>query len=127
MWTLIYDTVYALQDVKDDAKIGVKGLALKWGSKTVDNCKVLNLFMHSGFSYGAVIFGLHPSFHALNLFSAIYMHMKLSKVDMADPKSCADFFNANKFYGLYVLFMIVAGKALGKDTRDNDKDINKTV
>jgi 4-hydroxybenzoate polyprenyl transferase len=29
-WTLIYDTLYAFQDMEDDEKMGVKSLALRW-------------------------------------------------------------------------------------------------
>ncbi|KAL0060565.1 hypothetical protein AAF712_012623 [Marasmius tenuissimus] len=32
-WTIIYDTVYAYQDVHDDAKIGIKSTALLFGPK----------------------------------------------------------------------------------------------
>ena len=28
-WTMVYDTVYAFQDINDDKKIGVKSLAIK--------------------------------------------------------------------------------------------------
>ncbi|KAF9279612.1 DEAD (Asp-Glu-Ala-Asp) box polypeptide 59 [Linnemannia elongata] len=33
-WTLVYDTIYAHQDKKDDVKIGVKSTALRFGEKT---------------------------------------------------------------------------------------------
>ena len=34
MWTLGYDTIYALQDREDDLKIGVKSTAIRFGEKT---------------------------------------------------------------------------------------------
>ncbi len=33
-WTIIYDTIYAHQDMKDDAKAGVKSMAVKLGDRT---------------------------------------------------------------------------------------------
>ncbi|KAI8078053.1 UbiA prenyltransferase family-domain-containing protein, partial [Gilbertella persicaria] len=33
-WTLVYDTIYAHQDKKDDVKVGVKSTALRFGQKT---------------------------------------------------------------------------------------------
>src|SRR3990170_6376909 len=33
-WTLVYDTIYAHQDKEDDALIGVKSTALKFGART---------------------------------------------------------------------------------------------
>ncbi|KAK4183662.1 UbiA prenyltransferase family-domain-containing protein [Podospora australis] len=34
IWTVIYDTVYAHQDIADDTKAGVKGMAVKLGERT---------------------------------------------------------------------------------------------
>ncbi len=34
-WTVLYDTVYAHQDVKDDTRIGIKSMAVKHGAKTL--------------------------------------------------------------------------------------------
>jgi 4-hydroxybenzoate polyprenyltransferase len=33
LWTVIFDTIYAMQDVKDDIKIGVKSTAVFFGAK----------------------------------------------------------------------------------------------
>ncbi|XP_020242259.1 4-hydroxybenzoate polyprenyltransferase, mitochondrial isoform X2 [Asparagus officinalis] len=33
-WTLVYDTIYAHQDIEDDLKVGVKSTALRFGSLT---------------------------------------------------------------------------------------------
>lgn len=33
-WTIIYDTIYAHQDIQDDSKAGVKSIALKFGDNT---------------------------------------------------------------------------------------------
>ncbi|KAI8808263.1 UbiA prenyltransferase family-domain-containing protein [Cladochytrium replicatum] len=33
-WTLVYDTIYALQDKPDDVKVGVKSTAIRFGSRT---------------------------------------------------------------------------------------------
>ena len=34
-WTLFYDTIYALQDIKDDTLIGVKSTARLFGKKII--------------------------------------------------------------------------------------------
>ncbi|KAL2839252.1 UbiA prenyltransferase [Aspergillus pseudoustus] len=34
LWTVIYDTVYAHQDVEDDVKAGIKSIAVLWRSQT---------------------------------------------------------------------------------------------
>lgn len=118
LWTLIYDTIYAMQDAKDDVKAGVKGLALKWGDKTIENSKILNVLMHAGFAYGAGIYSLHPVFYAMDAVSLVYMHLQLNKVDINDTSTCAQFFHASKYYGLYILLMIIMGKAMKKEAND---------
>lgn len=34
LWTVIYDTVYAHQDVEDDVKAGIKSIAVLWRGQT---------------------------------------------------------------------------------------------
>jgi len=34
-WTVLYDTIYAHQDVKDDTRIGIKSMAVKHGAKNL--------------------------------------------------------------------------------------------
>lgn len=41
IWTFCYDTIYALLDVKDDIKIGIKSTALLFGSNTLKIVAVL--------------------------------------------------------------------------------------
>lgn len=35
IWTVLYDTIYAHQDAKDDIKVGIKSIAVKHGAKTL--------------------------------------------------------------------------------------------
>ena len=34
-WTVLYDTIYAHQDVRDDTRVGIKSMAVKHGAKTL--------------------------------------------------------------------------------------------
>jgi 4-hydroxybenzoate polyprenyl transferase len=45
-WTMIYDTIYAYQDRKDDVKVGVKGMAIILGGDGIFWLKRMNVFMH---------------------------------------------------------------------------------
>lgn len=44
LWTVIYDTLYAMQDVKDDIMIGVKSTALLFGGNYKIILQILNVF-----------------------------------------------------------------------------------
>ncbi|GIK06896.1 hypothetical protein Aspvir_002549 [Aspergillus viridinutans] len=41
LWTVIFDTIYAHQDAKDDAKVGVRSLAVRLGDRTKQALSVL--------------------------------------------------------------------------------------
>lgn len=43
-WTIIYDTIYAMQDINDDKMIGIKSTAIKFGSKYKLILHLLNTF-----------------------------------------------------------------------------------
>lgn len=110
LWTMVYDTVYALQDVEDDKKVGVKGLAVLWGDNTIRNCGYLNYLIHIGFMIGGTAFSLNPIFHILNAFSCWNIHTKLNKVDPRDTQQCFKFFKDNRLYGVLVAVMILIGQ-----------------
>lgn len=46
IWTIIYDTIYAYQDRKDDVKVGVKGMAIILGGEGIFWLNGMNVFMH---------------------------------------------------------------------------------
>ena len=48
IWTLIYDTIYAFQDLEDDLKIGTKSTAIAFGLKAKIILQMLNLAMFLG-------------------------------------------------------------------------------
>eukprot|EP00948_MAST-09A_sp_MAST-9A-sp1_P000442 g442.t1 len=43
-WTLVYDTIYALQDREDDRKLGLRSTALTFGSRTREYLSAFGLF-----------------------------------------------------------------------------------
>ena len=55
LWTIAYDTIYALQDVEDDALLGVKSTARLFGDKVLTGIFVFHLgataLIYSGASY----------------------------------------------------------------------------
>ena len=106
LWTLGYDTIYAHQDKEDDAVIGIKSTALKFGD---DSLKYITGF-YAGTSFMILMVGILLSAHwpffigwALSAFHMIY---QLNRWDMNDPESCLKTFRANRNYALLVLFAL---------------------
>jgi 4-hydroxybenzoate polyprenyltransferase len=108
-WTLGYDTVYALQDMEDDALIGVKSSALRLGGAapravTGFYAASLALALAAGwlaglgplFSLGAVVFGAQLAWQARRL-------------RLGDPALALAIFKSNTLAGLILFAALVAG------------------
>jgi 4-hydroxybenzoate polyprenyltransferase len=109
-WTLHYDTIYAHQDKEDDALVGVKSTALKFGAQTKS--------WLVGFSVAAVLLfalavsGLGwPAWIAVALV-AIHLAWQIVAVDLDDPADCLAKFRANRAIGWILLAGIIAGQLL---------------
>ncbi|KAL8703728.1 MAG: hypothetical protein Q9201_003101 [Fulgogasparrea decipioides] len=102
-WVVYFDVIYAVQDREDDAKIGVKSLAVLLGSKTWIFLSVLALSQVAFYAVTAVkanvswifwIFGL--GVWAANLPWHVY------SLDIMNRKSGDKIFKANIRMGLYM-------------------------
>jgi 4-hydroxybenzoate polyprenyltransferase len=111
-WTLGYDTIYAHQDQRDDALIGIKSTALLFGEKSqlwVSAFYVLTLVFlaFAGWADGAgqgYFWGL--------LVAALFAATQLMIWKPDDPEDCARRFSANRDFGLIVLAAIIVGKMI---------------
>ncbi|KAG2179113.1 hypothetical protein INT43_001963, partial [Umbelopsis isabellina] len=99
-WTLVYDTIYAHQDKKDDIKIGVKSTALRFGENTN---KWLGAFSGTFVSMTALagyINGQGLPFYTLSVLgTAAHLAWQLKTVDYNDPADCWKKFKSNTWVG----------------------------
>ena len=115
-WTLYYDTIYAHQDIEDDALIGVKSTARLFGAQT-------RAWLWGFFALTLVMFALavvlahagagRPLAFVVALAGvwAMGLHMgwQMRQLDLDDPASCRTTFWANRDAGLIpVPFLAVA-------------------
>ena len=106
MWTVGYDTIYALQDVVDDKKIGVKSLALLLDKKTYQFLYII---------YTAQIFLLISSLLLANNFSVILFLLSipylliLRKIYlMKNLKNYLEVFQFNNYFGFLILLILLS-------------------
>lgn len=109
-WTLGYDTIYARQDTEDDALMGIKSTALKFG----DNAKLwVSGFYAAAFSLlfisvysviGVYAFCITPA--------ATHLIWQILRWDLNTPASALSVFKSNRDYGLLVFSGIIAGNIL---------------
>lgn len=105
MWTIGYDTIYALQDREDDALIGVRStarlFAANWRLWTLV-FYVLALFL---WSVAAALAGAPlVTFGVLALIGAFLIWPMLRRVDDWSPETALAAFKANALIGAAVLF-----------------------
>jgi len=115
-WTLFYDTIYAHQDIEDDALIGIKSTARLFG----ENSRAwLRRFLVAATTLIAlgVIAALLPDGNMLTLVVALvgvwamgwHMTWQLGRLDIEDPEGCKRIFQSNRDAGLLpALFFAIA-------------------
>ena len=62
-WIVSFDSIYALEDIEDDTKIGINSTPILWGKKTVSIANILQLLF-----YAAIVLIAY-----LNTFSAFFI------------------------------------------------------
>ena len=113
-WTIFYDTIYSLQDIEDDKKVGIKSTAILFGSKT-KFVLILFLLLITGIT-SFLFFSVagQDTVHLIILecgafaFSVCLL-MQLINFNENDPKSCLRAFKANKQAGLILASFLAIG------------------
>lgn len=107
LWTMIYDTVYAHQDLKDGIKAGAKSMAVRFAYSTKVLVSVLAIIQVGLLVLAGCLVQMLPVYYLGTCGgSAVALVFMINKVDLEDPRSCAWFFNRG--FG-YVGGSIVAG------------------
>lgn len=94
-WTLIYDTIYAHQDIADDTKIGVKSTARLFGNHTRIWLAAFAIIMLFCFAMAGI------DSRALPLLAAPLM-VQLWQLDIHHPTRCGQQFRFHALYGALV-------------------------
>jgi 4-hydroxybenzoate polyprenyltransferase len=109
-WTLHYDTIYAHQDKEDDALVGVKSTALKFGART--SRWLIGFSAATVLLFALALAGLGwPAWLAVALV-AVHLAWQTVTVDLDDPADCLAKFRANRGIGWILLAGIIAGQLL---------------
>ena len=115
-WTMGYDTIYAHQDKEDDALIGVKSTALKFGASTRPwivgfYTIVIALLVLAVWQGGLGQAGLGWGVWPVLALAAAHLAWQTASVDFDGIKSCLSRFRSNRDFGLLVALALFAGAA----------------
>ncbi|HEY2751963.1 UbiA family prenyltransferase [Phenylobacterium sp.] len=111
-WTLGYDTIYAIQDLEDDALAGVKSSARRLGQQAP--LAILGFYLTSlalMLATGAAA-GLGPLFYLLLIAYGIQLCLQVRRVRLDDPLQALRLFRSNTWAGLLLFVAIVMGTRL---------------
>ena len=110
-WTLVYDTIYAMQDQRDDAIVGVRSTARRFAGAPR---RWLALFA----TVSLLLWGLcgflgrlHPAFLAGLLLVGLHFAWQVGTLKPDAPADCLAKFRSNAHVGWLLLIAIAAGRA----------------
>ncbi len=109
IWTVIYDTIYAYQDLEDDLRIGIKSTAIKFGRNPQKILLLLSLIMFLSLIYLGWQLQLKPIFFLVILLNAFLLTRKIKNCDFKNSANCLAVFKENFWVGILILTAIILG------------------
>jgi 4-hydroxybenzoate polyprenyltransferase len=102
-WTLVYDTIYACQDRKDDKKAGVKSTALLFGDHIKSILTVFAAVVVGAFAWMGVQLNLGLPYWVITVgLSITHFAWQLITVDLDHGLDCWTKFRSNGLLGLTI-------------------------
>jgi 4-hydroxybenzoate polyprenyltransferase len=108
-WTLGYDTIYAIQDMEDDALVGVKSSALRLGAGAP---RAVTVFYVLGLALALAAGGLArvgPLFWPMAGVYGVHLFWQARRMRIDDGPLALSLFKSNREAGLVLFLAFVAG------------------
>ena len=109
-WTLGYDTIYALQDLEDDALIGVKSSARRLGAAAPRGVAAFYAISLALALLAGWIGGLGLAFTLAAAAPALHLAWQARRLSIGDPAAALVLFKSNTLTGLLLFAAIVVGR-----------------
>jgi 4-hydroxybenzoate polyprenyltransferase len=106
-WTIGYDTIYAHQDREDDALLGLKSTALKFGRATKAWLAGFYALAWLGITIAGLLAGAEIVFLLGMAAAGAHLFWQVATLDIDDPENCLRRFRSNRDFGLIVFAAIV--------------------
>jgi 4-hydroxybenzoate polyprenyltransferase len=109
-WTLVYDTIYAHQDARDDEAAGVKSTARRFGRHSRLWLTGFAILMLAALAAAGERAQLGNAYRFVLVAVAAHLVWLLAFWKSDDPRDCLMRFRASRWTGLLVVAAIVAGR-----------------
>lgn len=118
-WTIVYDTIYAHQDVSDDLRLGIKSTAIKFGENTKLWLSLFSTGMITGLmTCGIMSEQMWPYFVSV-VTVAGHLARQIYTLNIYSPSDCSFKFISNKNVGLILFIGIILSTLLKKNRSSN--------
>jgi len=111
-WTLVYDTIYAMQDQRDDSIIGVRSTARRFGDKPRRWLALFASVTVLCWMLAGLLAHLQPIYYAGLAAIALHFAWQIIFVKPDNPADCQAKFKSNAQVGLLLTAAIVAAHLL---------------
>jgi 4-hydroxybenzoate polyprenyltransferase len=108
-WTLGYDTIYAIQDIEDDALAGIKSSTRRLGDHVQIGVAGFYLASFVFVMLAGWVGNIGPLFLPLAAFFALHLSRQAAAVRVDDGAAALKLFKSNAIAGLIVFAGLVAG------------------
>lgn len=108
VWTIGYDTIYALQDVEDDALIGVKSTARLAGEKVRSFVAVFYVATAILWAVSAYLVGAGWAFWLLGVIPAGMLAWQVATLERTSGAKCLMHFKSNHWLGIALTIALIA-------------------
>lgn len=112
-WTLGYDTIYAIQDLEDDALVGVKSSTRRLGASVQKGVLGFYVACFALALAAAWAGGLGPLFLPPAALFGMHLSRQAARVDLNDGPLALALFKSNSLAGLLLFAALVAGSWKG--------------
>lgn len=109
-WTMLYDTIYAHQDKRDDLLAGVKSTALLFGERTKRWLAAFAASWWLNLTLAGYSAGLAWPYHVAVALSTLQIGWQVKTLDIDDPSDCWRKFRSNQQIGPLIFTGICLGK-----------------
>jgi 4-hydroxybenzoate polyprenyltransferase len=112
LWTVVYDTKYAMVDRRDDLEVGIKSTAILFGESDRAIIAVLQVLCLAALTLAGRQFGLTWPYYASLLVAAGLFGYHLYLIRERDEAACFRAFTHNSWVGLTIFLGIATSYAL---------------
>ena len=109
-WTMVYDTIYAMQDQRDDAVVGVRSTARRFAGAPRRWLTLFAVLAVALWTATGVLAPLGPGYFVLLACIAAHLVWQIALLKPGDPADCLMRFKSNRLVGWLLLGALVADK-----------------